>query len=89
MSLVDLVQHLSERLAITDGPDRHDLVSELAWAQVERGDLGKAFEVLWEPDETPDPAQIRLLTRAELQAFCGNEDAALGLLADAVGEAPR
>ncbi len=64
-------------------------MSELAWAQVERGDLGKAFEVLWEPDETPDPAHIRLLTRAELQAFCGNEDAALGLLADAVGEAPR
>jgi len=89
VSLGDLVRDLSERLAVTDGPERHNLASELAWCHVERGDLGKAFEVLWEPEEIPDPAHIRLLTRAELQAFCGNEDAALGLLTDTVGETPR
>ena len=83
LSLGEHLRRLSERLAEAEGPERHSIVAELAWWHADRGDLGKAFRLLWERDETPDPKQVRQLTRAELQAFCGNEDAALALLKDA------
>ena len=56
-------------------------LSELAWARVREGDLGGAFRLLWEAEE-PAAEQERLATRAELQAYCGNEEAALTLAAD-------
>jgi len=56
-------------------------LSELAWARAREGDLGGAFRLLWEAEE-PAVEQERLATRAELQAYCGNEEAALSLAAD-------
>jgi transcriptional regulator with GAF, ATPase, and Fis domain len=53
---------------------------------VDRGELGEAFRLMWEGPNTPDLAPARQLTRAELQAYCGNEDAALALTADLEGE---
>ena len=86
LSLDELLGSLSEQLERASGAERHSLASELAWAFVERGDLGEAFRVLWEAEDAPDPDYVRPLSRAELQAFCGNEDAALALLAGAAGE---
>jgi transcriptional regulator with GAF, ATPase, and Fis domain len=37
---------------------------------------------MWEGDNAPDLGPARQVTRAELQADCGNEDAALALIAD-------
>jgi len=54
----------------------------LVWCQVERGELGEAFRLMWEAANEPHLASARQLTRAELQAYCGNEDAALALIAD-------
>jgi transcriptional regulator with GAF, ATPase, and Fis domain len=56
-------------------------LNERVWARVTTGDLGGAFELVWNP---ADPATEReaLATRAELQAFCGNEGAALRLACD-------
>ena len=88
MSLDERIQALSERLAGAAGASRHELAAELAWAYAERGDLGAAFRVLWEADETPDPSHVREVARAELQAYCGNEDAALGLIGSLPGETP-
>jgi serine/threonine-protein kinase PknK len=59
--------------------DRNELEAELVWCQVDRGELGEAFRLMWEGPNTPDLAPVRQLTRAELQAYCGNEDAALAL----------
>jgi transcriptional regulator with GAF, ATPase, and Fis domain len=57
--------------------DRASLrLSESAWSLAIAGALGDAFEVLWNAD--PD-APERDSTRAELQAFCGNEGAALAV----------
>ena len=71
-------------------PNRAPLsLSEQAWELAERGELGAAFELLWASDSTEDAkgagsASCRLM-RAELQAYCGNEDAALSLLGDSEG----
>ena len=59
-----------------------DELADRVWCQVDRGELGQAFRLLWEPPEGADPAHRREFTRAELQAYCGNEDAALALLVD-------
>ncbi len=56
--------------------------ADLVWCQVERGELGEAFRLMWEATNEPHLAPARQLTRAELQAYCGNEDAALALIAD-------
>jgi len=61
------------------GPD--ELV-DLVWSHVERGELGEAFRLLWQAQEAPDPGHACQIMRAELQAHCGNEDAALALIAD-------
>jgi len=86
LSLSALAQSLSAQLTSAEGAERHRLAAELAWCRVDEGDLGEAFRILWEVDPVPDPHHVRQLARAELQAFCGNEDAALGLLADVEGE---
>ena len=55
-------------------------LNELVWERVILGDLGGAFELLWgRADANGDEC---LATRAELQAFCGNEEAALQLASD-------
>lgn len=82
MSLGERIEGVSAALDQAEGPERNQLIAELAWHHACRGELGAAFEVLWTPDETPDRDHLRPLMRAELQALCGNEDAALGLIAD-------
>lgn len=59
-----------------------DELADRVWRQVDRGELGQAFRLLWEAPEGVDPGHTREFTRAELQAYCGNEDAALALLVD-------
>lgn len=86
MSLSERAKTLAARLSVAEGAERHLRAAQLAWCHAERGDLGEAFRVLWETDPAPDPRRVRQLARAELQAFCGNEDAALGLLSDVEGE---
>ncbi len=61
-----------------------DALAESVWDQAERGELGEAFRLIWEAEEVPGQAADRQRTRAELQAYCGNEDAALALIADLV-----
>jgi transcriptional regulator with GAF, ATPase, and Fis domain len=58
-----------------------DALADSVWEQVERGELGEAFRLIWEAEEVPGEAADRQRTRAELQAYCGNEDAALALIA--------
>ncbi|MDH3653176.1 MAG: sigma-54-dependent Fis family transcriptional regulator [Myxococcales bacterium] len=59
-----------------------DELADSVWKQADRGELGEAFRLIWEAEEVPAHAADRLRTRAELQAYCGNEDAALALMAD-------
>ncbi len=55
--------------------------TDLVWGRVEQGALGAAFQLIWDRDPAPDRSDDLRSIRAELQAFCGNEEAALGLLA--------
>ena len=64
-------------------PERQAAEADLVWCRVERGELGEAFRMVWDAEEAPRAGSARQLTRAELQAYCGNEDAALALLTDA------
>ncbi len=82
MSLDELIGSLDAALRAADGQDLHSIEAALVWCKVERGDLGEAFRLMWEPTEASDPDHARRLTRAELQAYCGNEDAALALIRD-------
>jgi serine/threonine-protein kinase PknK len=63
-------------------PERHLIEAELVWCRVGRGELGEAFRLMSEPAGAAQGTRERQLTRAELQAYCGNEDAALALIAD-------
>ncbi len=87
LSLDELARELAASLRSSPtsaaGRSAH-LVTEadLVWCQVERGDLGEAFRLMWEAENSPERALARQSTRAELQAHCGNEDAALALIAD-------
>jgi transcriptional regulator with GAF, ATPase, and Fis domain len=65
-----------------DDRDRQAVETDLVWCRVERGELGEAFRLMWEGDHAPGLGATRQVTRAELQADCGNEDAALALIAD-------
>jgi len=82
LSLDELLASLSAALDHSDSPERSAIEADLVWCYVERGALGDAFRLLWEAPEEPALTRARQLTRAELQAYCGNEDAALQLLAD-------
>ncbi len=59
-----------------------DELPDSVWQQADRGELGEAFRLIWEAEKVPAYAADRQRTRAELQAYCGNEDAALALMAD-------
>ena len=63
-----------------------DALDVSVWEHAERGELGEAFRLLWEADELPGLAAGQQRIRAELQAYCGNESAALSLLADVADE---
>jgi len=82
VSLDEFAGSLHAALRDAEGQDRHRIEAALVWCKVERGELGDAFRLLWEPTDENDPGQVRRLTRAELQAYCGNEDAALALTDD-------
>ncbi|NOQ83293.1 MAG: GAF domain-containing protein [Myxococcales bacterium] len=87
LSLAELASFLSAALLgpeaeRTSQGDRQTIEADLVWCQVERGQLGEAFRLMWEAGNEPELAAARQLTRAELQAYCGNEDAALALIAD-------
>lgn len=80
MGLDELLQSLRRACAAAQGSERGLIEADLAWCHVEQGALGEAFGVLWDHETTADSEILRRLTRAELQAYCGNEDAALALL---------
>ncbi len=61
-----------------------DELDDSVWEQADRGELGEAFQRIWQAEEVPGQGSERQCTRAELQAYCGNEDAALALTADLV-----
>lgn len=93
LSLVELASSLSTALAqatteTTSARKRDAIEADLVWCQVERGELGEAFRLLWKAAGPPHGARAHQLIRAELQAYCGNEDAALALIAD-FGEGDR
>lgn len=56
-----------------------------AWGLVERGRPGDAFRLLEELERSGDASPIVRRARAELQADCGNQAAALELLAELEG----
>ncbi len=88
VSLDELASSLRTALEGSDSRDRHTIEADLVWCRIGRGELGEAFRLVWEASNARDGGQARQVTRAELQAYCGNEDAALALLADLeVGEA--
>ncbi|MBW2211749.1 MAG: sigma-54-dependent Fis family transcriptional regulator [Deltaproteobacteria bacterium] len=87
LSLDEQLRSLSTTLegqkpATSDPWDRNAVEADLVWCRVERGELGEAFRLLWEAPSSPDLGSARQWVRAELQAYCGNEDAALALIAD-------
>ncbi len=72
------IEALQAQLGRAGSSERLALEPDLVWCLAERGQLGEAFRLLWERGEDGP----RRLVRAELQAYCGNEDAALGLIVD-------
>ena len=87
LSLDDAIRSLSANLERSEPgrpglPARDAVEADLLWYRVERGELGHAFRLLWDAASRPDLDPARQLMRAELQAYCGNEDAALALLGD-------
>ena len=75
-----MASSLFEGLQSKRGFERLALEADWIWCQVERGELGEPFRFLWEVEQWPKLAGPRQLIRAELQAYCGNEDAALALI---------
>ena len=59
-----------------------DELPDSVWQQADRGALGEAFRLIWDAEKVPAYTADRQRAKAELQAYCGNEDAALALLAD-------
>ena len=80
-SLDERIEALRGALASAEGAQGREIEEALAWAHFEQGELGSAFELLWQASEEPAEQSLRQLYRAELQAYCGNEEAALSLLA--------
>ncbi len=86
--LSELIASIERELAQAEPERRVRLGAAAAWCLVEQGDLGRAFELVWElaEDGRAEDAQPLGLLRAELQAFCGNEDSALQLLREVAAE---
>ncbi|MEM8605643.1 MAG: sigma-54-dependent Fis family transcriptional regulator [Myxococcota bacterium] len=66
--------------AAGDEQNAAEALERLVWCRVEQGLPGDAFGLLWE-DGVGRCEATREALRAELQAFCGNEQAALSLSA--------
>ncbi len=81
--LTELVGTLLEAVEQVEEPERAAAEAALVWCRVEQGALGAAFRMMGEQDEVAGLGDKHRLARAELQAFCGNEEAALSLLAGA------
>lgn len=86
-SLTELAASLEAASADPES-DRASVEEALVWCRVEQGAPGEAFGLLWE-DGAQTPDSDRGLLRAELQAFCGNEAAALSMVARVPAEEPR
>ena len=80
MGLDELLTVLQEARRTEAVQDRTALEADLAWCWIERGELGKAISLLSEPVAEGHTLVARRLTRAEIQGYFGNEDAALQLL---------
>ncbi|MGB5809823.1 MAG: hypothetical protein WBG86_04780, partial [Polyangiales bacterium] len=59
--------------------DAAETAQALVWCHIDAGAIGTAFELLWS-ESSPIDSETRHSLRAELQAYCGNEGAALDLL---------
>jgi transcriptional regulator with GAF, ATPase, and Fis domain len=79
--LTELGETLLEAVEQGDEAERAAAEAALVWCRVEQGALGAAFRSMWEQDQVAGLADRHRLARAELQASCGNEEAALSLLA--------
>lgn len=77
MGLEELAAFLATELDHRDGPDRDATHADLVWCRVELGELGEAFRLLSEAEPMRGAEAASRITRAELEAYCGNEDAAL------------
>lgn len=86
MGLGELLNVLEAALESADVQDRWALEADLVWCRIERGELGDAFALLGGDSGDIDSPASRELTRAEIQAYCGNEDAALQLLGRGLAE---
>ncbi|MDH3201982.1 MAG: sigma-54-dependent Fis family transcriptional regulator [Myxococcales bacterium] len=82
--LIELAETLREAVQQGDEAERVAAEAALVWCHVEQGALGAAFRSLWEHDRGANGVDGQQLVRAELQAFCGNEEGALSLLAGMV-----
>ncbi|MEM7138921.1 MAG: sigma-54-dependent Fis family transcriptional regulator [Myxococcota bacterium] len=81
-SLTERIAALEASLVDASEEARARIETAIVWCMVERGALGAAFERVWEGTSLPAPHRQSL--RAELHAWVGNEEAALGLLSDAL-----
>ncbi|MEM7435542.1 MAG: sigma-54-dependent Fis family transcriptional regulator [Myxococcota bacterium] len=81
-SLVELNAALEASLEAASDARRPGIEAEIVWCLVERGAIGAALERVCE-DRRALPPALRTSLRAELHAWVGNEEAALGLLSDA------
>ena len=81
--LSELRRSFEAELAVVTGARRLDLEGAVAWCWVEEGAPSAALDRLWGFEEKRAGHEVdRLrLVRAELQAFLGNEEVALRLLA--------
>jgi serine/threonine-protein kinase PknK len=86
MGLDEQILRLERALETASSRDETPIEVDLAWCRVEQGELGEAFRLLWEVESSDDLPPLRRLMRAELQAYCGNEDAALALLDGTVND---
>lgn len=82
--LAEIADALVAALAQGGLVERAQAEASLVWCRFEQGAIGAAFQLMWERDQVGDEADQRQLLRAELQAFCGNEEAALSLLTGVV-----
>lgn len=78
--LDELAKALHDAVERAERPERAAAEAALAWCKVEQGALGAAFRQIWDRDAIEGETENRRLLRAELQAFCGNEQASLDLL---------
>lgn len=80
MGLDEQTQAMERACEQAAGLDKASIAAAWAWCRVEAGALGDAFRLLWDLEGVLEAAPLLAVTRAELQAYLGNEDAAIALL---------